>query len=84
MDLPPPAFDHPYDGPKLVIELPTSRVIAVCGRGPNVLACSWPPLRPGMLCTVFVSVVAPSGVSSRTRAVLDRHELGHCNGWRHE
>jgi hypothetical protein len=83
--LPPAQFDVLYTGHLIKRELSAEGVDKLChsfGLDPRrlVLACSIP--MPGA-CLVVIPWFGIGGVGARTRAVLLRHELGHCNGWRH-
>ncbi len=78
----PAIYSHPYDGPVVVHQLPASEIIKACNKGPNVLACSLPPLRPGGACIVFLPRIGPGGVGPRMRALLERWENARCNGWK--
>ena len=73
---PPARFDHPYRGKVRIIDHPDS--VAACRRhGVAADACSW--IAPGR--DRECAIIVPFGVSSRTRASVVRHEVGHCNGW---
>ena len=82
--MPPPEFDHAYDGR---VDVVTARdrdhVRELCpgakfGVTLGALACS---IRYPASCTI---VLAPEADIKATGVPLDvimRHELGHCNGW---
>lgn len=81
--LPPATIDHPPPATMLVVvrEYPLEQVGAACvalGQiEPGALACS---LRLGEgACIQILPKIGPGGVSTRDRALLKRHEDGHCN-----
>lgn len=70
----PPEFDHPYAGE--VVEF-SDDVERDCGAG--TAACMViAPNYPGDKC--FIVIPRRGG---RWRDYLRRHEVAHCNGWRH-
>ena len=79
--LPPPALDHKPNGAVGVYEYPLAEIEAQCRKlgpmEPNTLACA---LRfSAGECVEILPHVGPGGVSIRDRALLRRHEDGHCN-----
>lgn len=80
--LPPIQFDVLYNGPVKVLNLTWDKIEQICGK--NNQACTIMPLKPGMLCTKFMPLIGKGGVSLGTYKLLDRHENGHCNGWKHD
>lgn len=79
---PPPQFVHPYAGPLAVHQMSAEEIIKVCNKGPHVLACSLPPVRPGGGCIQFMPKVGPGGVGQRLWNFLKRWENARCNGWK--
>lgn len=82
IEMPPAEFDHPCDC--VVIEQLASAqdVERRCGR--DTMACEIvSPLFPTDKCFIVLPWVGRGGVANRTQDLLRRHEIGHCNGWRH-
>jgi hypothetical protein len=78
IDLPPPRFDHAYNGPAIEWVLPD--VDAKCRKAGItddgiILGCSF---KIGDACVVLLRERHP------LLAQLRRHEIGHCNGWTRE
>lgn len=78
--LPPARFDHEPDGRVLVYQYTLAQIEQQC-RDANLVACWY---RLGDTCIVILPIVGPGGVSLNDRALLRRHEYGHCNGWTKE
>lgn len=79
--MPPAAFDHPYTGHLEIIEVPLPEVHAKCGGQPGqprLFACS---LVGKESCIVVLPIVGDGYLTQPQRERLERHELGHCNGW---
>lgn len=80
--LPPVEFDHAYDGPVEVVDVPTEkRLRQLCGfehthEGSNVIGCA---ARLSNLCRIYLGPIPQR--SGTTYNINLRHELGHCNGW---
>lgn len=87
LDLPPPQYDAPYTG-ALQIEyvergethkrcfaagMPFGYIHACAFRSPD-----------GSFCRIVFPKEDPAGFMKKWDERLMRHELGHCNGWRHE
>jgi hypothetical protein len=71
--LPPAEYDRPYRGTLSVIRLDTrAEVTARCGWG--AIACA---REDRGYCEVIM-------FRDETRESVLRHEIGHCNGWRHK
>src|SRR5579872_3649928 len=68
--LPPPKYDHPYNGSLVVHTLSESEAVARCGE----IACATPPWH-GHPCVITLPRNHPA------LALLRRHEIAHCNGW---
>lgn len=79
---PPPQYDHVLLGPVRVHELSSQEIIRACNKGPNVLACSLPPVKPGGWCIQFMPRIGPGGVGPRMWAFLKRWENARCNNWK--
>lgn len=77
--LPPARFDREPDMRVLVYEYTLEQVEQQCHGA--VVACSY---RFADLCIVILPIVGPGGVNLNDRALLRRHEYGHCNGWTKE
>ena len=54
----------------------------MCGKGPRVLACSWPPVVKNGACVQFLPRVGMGGVGQRMADYLKRWENARCNGWK--
>jgi hypothetical protein len=76
--LPPPQYDHPYLGGKVLIhrlsDWQARRRCEMVGLGP-VDGCAY--IHGGRDCHVVVSTARPAQVQS----TVVRHEVAHCNGW---
>ncbi len=79
IDFPPPRFDHPYHGPVIETILTLLEIKKFC-RNPDALAClPFPPNFKNDKCFIYL----PSDVNKITQNLLRKHEIGHCNGWKH-
>jgi hypothetical protein len=85
--IPPPEFDKPYEGRLIQQIVDTDEELArYCGPivpGYNRYGCAY-VLPKWNLCVIYMlpgDILHARGVS--LSEVL-RHELGHCNGWKHE
>ncbi len=76
-DLPPPQFDHDFDGRVVEQRLSAQQVEEACGRG--YVACAI-ILAPDY-CLIATPIVGAGGVSQASYEIFRRHEIGHCNGW---
>ena len=79
IDLPPPRFDHQFDGPVLVIDNYDQSISAIgqpCYPWTGAYACAvmLPLPRPTGTCVIFAQ-------HGKLTSELRRHEIGHCNGW---
>ncbi len=74
----PAQFDHRYQGPVIEFVMSAEEIIAACGHGANVLACSM----PGEICVIYLPNVGRGGVGAPMRKLLERWEHARCNGWR--
>lgn len=83
IDLPPEQFDHSYEGPVIEQLMPAQDITGYC-RVNTAQACVFGlPNFPGDKCFVYLPWIGRGGVAKRTQDLLRRHEVGHCNGWRH-
>ena len=83
IDLPPNLYDHLYNG--LVIEqiLLAEEVEKFCNIK-NAQACVLAlPNFKGDKCFILLPIVGKGGVTKVTQDLLRRHEVAHCNGWKH-
>jgi hypothetical protein len=72
--VPPPArYDHSYRGKLTVVYLDHLQIRRVCGG----LAVACAVVGKGR-CTVYMS-----GLDNWKTRITRRHEIAHCNGWRH-
>jgi len=80
--LPPPEYDHVYEGDLTIIMVKTiEELLILCNvDGPNTLACSIRAYDKKSCVIIMVDdeVMRLRGWSS---GLLLRHEMGHCNGW---
>lgn len=77
--LPPPQFDHAYQGPVIEQVMTAAEVERYCN---GDVACTlFKPNFVGDKCFVILPKVGPGGVSQSYQVLLRRHEVGHCNGW---
>ncbi len=76
---PPPEFAGPYEGKLTVNRVPLADMAQHCRNVPRVTGCAyWDSIKLSY-CTVWI----PSDVSPQMEAAILKHELGHCNGWKH-
>lgn len=84
---PPPAYVRPYAGRLHTIENISSVVEWMCRemgvRDGNAMACSLLLTVGEHDCIIILPIVGRGGVGQASREALERHELAHCNGWRH-
>ena len=75
---PPPEYDHAYVGTVFIMRLPKADIGAECGadRKEPVRGCA--QVVRGV-CVIKIAMKAKIS----NRAMLVRHEIAHCNGWRH-
>jgi hypothetical protein len=85
--MPPPKFEGPSEVQVIVRHLPAAHIDRACRLYPELAeyqggeygACA----NPGEnVCTITLPL--PGTVSPERYSALARHELAHCNGWRHE
>jgi hypothetical protein len=81
--LPPPQYDKPYNG-ELEIQFFSNAadVDQACkGKGESI-GCTWIPAdhKP---CRMFLATEELAKRKGKNYAFVLRHELAHCNGWRH-
>jgi hypothetical protein len=74
---PPPEFDRPYPGPVIERKLSLKEIDRICApfghdRGVTMYGCAY-----HLAGRCYIDI--PKDVSP-----LRPHEVGHCNGWRHE
>lgn len=80
MDLPPTTYDHPYPGQVIEMRMTTAQVNSLCLKmgandpGGFFIGCSW--LDISKRCYIVVS--------DDNYAAVRRHEMAHCNGWKHD
>lgn len=86
---PPPPYDEPYTGWLNVVIVPRDEVNAKCKELSNGfsslrnygIGCAF-VAAPRSFCTIVIPEIGPN-VTADLQAAVNRHELGHCNGWRH-
>ncbi len=76
---PPAEYDRPFAGETKVIYHPSSNIAKQCGikRAAPVRGCGGVH---GGVCVVQIARYA----TISDPAMLIRHEVAHCNGWKHE
>ena len=81
--LPPAKFDHPYTG-KLTILKPDDYALirVVCSDSADPIACAFRTFDTTTGETIACVIMLGPKVHDDERAL--RHEMGHCNGWRHD
>lgn len=84
-DLPPIQFDHPYTGTLIVERVPAHETDKRCGSVMGIRyfvnACSFAS-PDGRRCRIIFPA-EPNPYTPQFIDALWRHEIGHCNGWRH-
>jgi hypothetical protein len=81
---PPPQYDKPYEGELEIMYFSDAEYIErICNVGPKVYGCASPPRPDRKTCKLFVSSEALAKRQGRDFALMLRHELAHCNGWKH-
>jgi hypothetical protein len=75
---PPPEYVHAYTGPLEIRRIPLREIPSSCQNNKRAYACTW-HMRNGT-CLIYL----PNNVPAKLEAALKAHELGHCNGWRHD
>jgi hypothetical protein len=80
--LPPPEFDHLYEG-NIRVKRDSAwaapcRPISLSGR----LGCAFPPDKPGEECFVFVAPREEIEEAGYAENAVWRHLMARCNGWR--
>lgn len=81
--LPPPQFDHAYAGPVIEQIMPASEVAKYCSNERADACTLFYPNFAGDKCYIVLPQLGRGGVTPETQTLLRRHEIGHCNGWRH-
>jgi hypothetical protein len=84
--LPPAEFDHEYTGKLTIVRTTQDGVRAVCPQLRSdrpAIGCSQRMLN-GETCTVTIADDVILQGYGWTYDLVLRHELGHCNGWRHD
>lgn len=84
-DLPPALFDRPYSGTLIIERVPAHETQKICGHSGvfrfYTNACAFVS-KDGQHCRVIL----PENEEVYSRVFIERlkrHELGHCNGWKH-
>lgn len=78
--IPPTEYDRPYVGTLDIVYAEPKEIGTLCGLPGIVKACAM--TSPGHCRIIFPM---DTGVYPRkTLDLLMRHEIAHCNGWRHE
>jgi len=81
-DIPPAIYDHPFPGTLIEWRWTAEQIDWACDR--ITLACAYTDFGGDpLVCIINLPVIGPGGVAARTYAILRRHEIAHCNGWKH-
>jgi hypothetical protein len=83
--LPPAEYDHDYDGELLLVRMAAEDISIVCKRAlaPGqtlTLGCSQ---SIGRSCRVMIAKDEELKQHGLDYDIVYRHEVGHCNGWKH-
>ena len=76
-NLPPAQYDHEYKGPLFHWDVHIDVIRTMC-KGKNTIACAH---RKNGTCVVLMADRLRA--TPEKRAAIWRHEMAHCNGWRH-
>jgi hypothetical protein len=80
--LPPPEYDHHYEGDLTIKLVDSVEHLAI--------VCKWPEVRPNSLgcatvrsdhCIIYLVQDDVARERGWNNGIILRHELGHCNGW---
>jgi len=73
--LPPPQYDHPFDGELIIVTAPDLDTLR--------MACRWDVRGCAQLYGRSCTVIMPPETwgDRQDREEVLRHEIGHCNGW---
>ena len=79
---PPPEFHHAYAGPVIERRLSMAEIDRICApfghdEGVIMYGCAY-----HLAGRCYIDI--PKNVSPALQRQLHAHELGHCNGWRHD
>jgi hypothetical protein len=79
---PPPEFNHPFAGPVIERRLSLNELDRTCApfgheQGITLYGCAY-----HLAGRCYIDI--PKNISPAFQKQLRAHELGHCNGWRHE
>jgi hypothetical protein len=80
--VPPAKYDFPYPGPVEIYQVDRENVWHECSEGGrfkfdrDVAGCQW---FRGKTCIIIAAMHSPR---AGYKAIL-RHEMAHCNGWKH-
>lgn len=81
-DVPPTIYDHSFSGTLIELRWTAEQIDWACD--PGALACAYTNVGgDSQVCIINIPVVGPGGIAPRTYAIMRRHEIAHCNGWRH-
>src|SRR5262245_13351965 len=80
--VPPPQYDRPYHG-QLTVERVGSiaELFRLCPNGvKQPIGCAFPN---GNSCRIYLVPDSVIRAANSTLARIMRHEIAHCNGWKH-
>lgn len=86
--LPPAQYDHDYDGELIIRHMSEREIYEQCrtaardGYG-KPFACSRAFLGEPKRCFVYMMIESDLAKLGWNYNIVMRHELGHCNGWKH-
>jgi hypothetical protein len=90
--LPAVEFDKPYTGELMIMRFASEQDLRAVCRGVefkhHAVACAGtpkdrPPDQPAPWCRIYIGTDQLLRAAGFSLALTLRHELGHCNGWRH-
>jgi hypothetical protein len=86
--LPPSEFDREYDGELEIIHKIPEDIYRTCQsavrNGHRALACSRAFLGNPKACTIYMMTENELARLGWDYNIVLRHELGHCQGWKHD
>jgi hypothetical protein len=80
--LPPAEFDRPYDGELIITRPHWQEVSRLCGKT-HAIGCTH-GRETHLPYRCYVAIAPDDELMGWDYAYVLRHEIGHCNGWRHD
>lgn len=78
--MPPAEYDRPYEGTLEIVYADPKEIASLCGLTGIVKACAM--TSPGHCRIIFP--IDTGLYPYKALGYLMRHEIAHCNGWRHD